>query len=52
MVPQGQYPGQYWDEASKGLGDDVIAHKLDGKTDEELLAVLQEFETKCNSYLD
>ncbi|MDY3887947.1 MAG: extracellular solute-binding protein [Agathobacter sp.] len=52
MVPQGQYPGQYWEEASKGLGDDVIAHKLDGKTDEELLAVLQEFETKCNSYLD
>lgn len=48
-VPQGQYPGEYWTLAT-GLGDDVIAGKYDDATDDELLAVLTEFEATCASY--
>ena len=47
---QGQYPGDYWSLAT-GLGNDVIAHKYDGMSDEELLGVLQQFEATCETYL-
>ena len=48
--PQGQYPGDYWSLAT-GLGNDVIAHKYDDMSDEELLGVLQQFEATCETYL-
>jgi arabinogalactan oligomer/maltooligosaccharide transport system substrate-binding protein len=47
---QGQYPGDYWSLAT-GLGNDVIAHKYDDMSDEELLGVLQQFEATCETYL-
>ena len=50
-IPQGQYPGDYWTLAT-GLGDDIIADKLDNASDEELLATLQTFQDTCISYVD
>ncbi|MBR4457899.1 MAG: extracellular solute-binding protein [Clostridia bacterium] len=50
-APQGQYPGDYWARAT-ALGDDVIAHKFDGLDDAALLAVMQQFEQDCASYLN
>ena len=50
-APQGQYPGDYWSLAT-ALGDDVIAHKYDGMDDAALLAVLQQFEQTCATYLN
>lgn len=49
MVPQGQYPGDYWTLAT-ALGDSVIAGEYDSYSDEELLAVLEQFEADCKSY--
>ena len=49
-VPQGQYPGDYWSLAT-ALGDDVIGKNLDGKTDEELLATLQQFQDTAATYV-
>ena len=48
-IPQGQYPGEYWSLAT-GLGDDIIADKLDNASDEELMATLQTFQDTCISY--
>ena len=50
-IPQGQYPGNYWTLAT-GLGDDIIAGKLDNASDEDLLATLQTFQDTCISYVD
>ena len=49
-MPQGQYPGEYWTLAS-ALGDDILADKLDNATDEELLAVLQNFQDTASTYV-
>lgn len=43
-IPQGQYPGDYWPTA-EGLGDDIIAGKLNDLSDEDLMARLKDFET-------
>ncbi|HPY95386.1 MAG TPA: extracellular solute-binding protein, partial [Clostridia bacterium] len=40
---QGQYPGDYWSTAT-GLGDDVIAGKLNDLTDEQLMERLTQFQ--------
>ncbi|MDI9521585.1 MAG: extracellular solute-binding protein [Bacillota bacterium] len=44
-IPQGQYPGDYWSTAT-ALGDDIIAGKLNGLSDEDLMAALKDFEAK------
>ena len=49
-MPQGQYPGEYWTLAS-ALGDDILADTLDNATDEELLAVLQNFQDTASTYV-
>lgn len=49
-VPQGQYPGDYWSLAT-ALADDVIAHKYDDYTDEQLLDVLTTFQTTAGTYV-
>ena len=49
-IGQGQYPGEYWSLAT-ALGDDVLADKYDNATDEELLAVLQNFQETAGSYV-
>ena len=49
MIPQGQYPGDYWSRAT-ALGDSVIAGEFDNYSDEELMAVLEQFEKDCKSY--
>lgn len=49
-IPQGQYPGDYWNLAT-GLGDDIIADKLDEASDDDLLATLQTFQDTCISYV-
>lgn len=49
MIPQGQYPGDYWSRAT-ALGDSVIAGEFDNYSDDELMAVLQQFEKDCKSY--
>lgn len=40
VIPQGQFPGDYWGTAD-ALGDDVNAGTFDNYSDEELLATLQ-----------
>lgn len=49
MIPQGQYPNEYWDLGT-ALGDDVIADLYDNATDEELMKVLENFQATCESY--
>ena len=49
-INQGQYPGEYWTLAT-ALGGDVLADKYDNATDEELLAVLQNFQETAGSYV-
>ncbi len=44
-IPQGQYPGDYWSDATS-LGDDVIAGNYQGMSDADLMAVLQAFQDK------
>jgi arabinogalactan oligomer/maltooligosaccharide transport system substrate-binding protein len=49
-IPQGNYPGDYWDLATS-LGDDVISKNITAtSTDDDLLAVLQNFQDTCISY--
>ena len=49
-IPQGQYPGDYWGQATS-LGDSVIAGDYDNATDEELLNVLNTFQETCKGYV-
>ena len=49
-IPQGQYPGDYWTQAT-ALGDDVIAGKYANATDETLMTVLTAFQESCQSYV-
>ena len=48
-IPQGNYPGEYWTDATS-LGDDVIADKFDNMSDDELMKVLQDFQALEQSY--
>lgn len=49
-VPQGQYPGDYWDLAVS-LGDSVRNGELSAdSSDEDLMAALQSFQDTCISY--
>ena len=48
-IPQGQYPNDYWTLATS-LGDSVIAGEYDNASDEDLMAVLQNFQDTCTSY--
>lgn len=48
-IPQGQYPGDYWTDATS-LGDDVIADKYDNMSDDELMKVLEDFQARQQSY--
>lgn len=48
-IPQGQYPNDYWTLATS-LGDSVIAGDYDNASDEDLMAVLQNFQDTCISY--
>lgn len=47
---QGQYPNEYWSLAA-ALGDDVLAHRYDSYSDEQLLQVLTAFQTTAGSYV-
>ena len=49
-IPQGQYPGDYWNLAV-GLGDDILSKKLDDADDDTLMARLAEFQATCESYV-
>ncbi len=49
-IPQGQYPGDFWNLA-KGLGDDIIQGNLtSASSDEDIMNTLQAFEDTCISY--
>ena len=48
-IPQGQYPNEYWDLATS-LGDDIIAGNYSNSSDEDLMSVLENFQTTCESY--
>lgn len=48
-IPQGQYPNDYWDLAT-ALGDSIIAGDYDNYDDAQLMEVLQQFQTTCESY--
>ena len=49
-IPQGQYPGEYWDLA-KSLGDSVIAGEISSSSsDDDLNKALSDFQTTCESY--
>ena len=49
-VSQGQYPGDYWGRATS-LGDDVLSENLTAdSSDEDIMAVLAQFEADCKSY--
>ena len=48
MIPQGQYPGEYWGLA-EGLGDDIIAGKYADADDAALLEALQTFQAACEA---
>ncbi len=48
-VPQGQYPAEYWSLAT-GLGDDILADKLDDADDAKLMEVLTNFQDTAISY--
>ena len=49
-IPQGNYPGDYWDLAT-ALGDDVISGTLSASSsDDDLLNALQKFQDTCMSY--
>ena len=51
-IPQGQYPGDYWNLAT-GLGDDVIQGNLTAdSSDDDLMAALQTFQDTCISYAE
>ncbi len=48
MIPQGNYPGEYWGLA-EGLGDDIIAGKFADADDAAMLAALQTFQSACEA---
>lgn len=49
-IPQGNYPGDYWNLAT-ALGDDVIAGTLStSSSDEDLMTALENFQQTCISY--
>ena len=49
-IPQGNYPGDYWNLAT-ALGDDVITGTLSASSsDDDLTAALQAFQDTCISY--
>ncbi len=48
MIPQGQYPGEYWGLA-EGLGDDIIAGKYADADDAALMAALETFQAACEA---
>lgn len=49
-IPQGNYPGDYWNLAT-ALGDDIISGTLSTSTsDADLTAALQTFQDTCISY--
>lgn len=49
-IAQGQYPQSYWDR-STSFGDDIIAGNINADmSDDELMAVLEQFEEDCVSY--
>ena len=48
-IPQGQYPNDYWTLAT-ALGDSIIAGEYDNASDDELMTVLEEFQSTCQSY--
>lgn len=51
-IPQGQYPGDYWNLATS-LGDSIISGELSPETsDEDLTAALQKFQDTCVSYAE
>ena len=51
-IPQGQYPGDYWNLAT-GLGDDVRQGNLtEDSSDDDILAILQTFQDTCISYAE
>lgn len=49
-IPQGQYPSDYWTQAT-ALGDDVIAGKYADADDAALMEVLNAFQESCLSYV-
>ena len=50
-IPQGQYPSGYW-TAATGLGDDILAKKLDDADDATLLATLETFVANCEAAMN
>ena len=49
-IPQGNYPGDYWNLAT-ALGDDVIAGTIStSSSDEDLMTALENFQQTCISY--
>jgi arabinogalactan oligomer/maltooligosaccharide transport system substrate-binding protein len=49
-IPQGNYPGDYWNLATS-LGDDVIQGNITASSsDDDLMTVLQNFQDTCISY--
>ena len=48
-IPQGQYPGDYWSLA-QALGDSIISGDYDKSSDDDLMKVLQDFQSTCESY--
>ena len=49
-IPQGNYPGDYWNLATS-LGDDIISGTLStSSSDDDLKAALQSFQDTCISY--
>lgn len=48
-IPQGQYPDGYW-QLTESLGGSIVAGDYDSYDDAQLLGVLQEFQTTCESY--
>ncbi|MDE6608730.1 MAG: extracellular solute-binding protein [Lachnospiraceae bacterium] len=49
-IPQGNYPGDYWNLAT-ALGDDIISGTLSTSTsDEDLMSALENFQQTCISY--
>lgn len=51
-IPQGQYPDGYWSRATS-LGDDIISGNITTSTsDADLMTVLEQFVSDCNSYVN
>ena len=47
-IPQGNYPNEYW-TAATGLGDDILAKKLNDADDAALMAALEAFVANCQT---